>query len=624
MARMAMLIDLTRCIGCDACTVACKQENGTPQDVFFARVLNVEHGSYPNVKRTYIPVLCNHCENPACLKACPNKAIFRREDGIVLIDQDRCRSAGACVSACPYGNIILSPKADKWYLSDDTPYERDFVRPRLHPTVARKCTLCAHRVDEGLEPACVVACPTTARIFGDVDNPESKISRYVTEQKELTARDPFKLIPEAGTEPANMYLGTMAAQESRTLGGSAPAGTGAALPEAPPLQPELPSSPVGAGIRAILITIMLLLLTTRAIAQGPPVIEPEDLWGESSCAGCHGAGAMGGIAPPLASTTLEYRKFHQVVRDGKGMMPGTPSKEMPDSEVEALFGYVKKLKLDPSQVPVSYKVSSKFTTRSVGIAFAFITLIAFLLSLKVLAYWLGCAGIRGLWPHIRKLGYLRAAGIALKSLIVEGLFVGHLYKMSKHRWAMHGLLIYGFLLLGLADILQSIFNPTRGEIPLSHPIKLIANFGGLAVLLGIVYVRIRYRTDKYIDNGLTLGRDYLFLNLLALTIVSGFLVEIFGYARLVHWVMPTYMLHLVVVSALFVSAPFTRFSHVFVVPALIAMTRLVEAITEAGIDLGFSNEPSPGRHHKSLRIAESVLQAVDPGNSRQFRLRYYP
>ncbi len=212
-----MLIDLTRCIGCDACTVACKQENGTPMDVFFARVLNVEAGVYPNVKRVYIPVLCNHCENPPCLKACPNKAIVKRQDGIVLVDQDRCRGTGACVSACPYGNIIL-PLADRWYLNEDEPYERDHVKPRLKPGVARKCTYCAQRVDEGLDPACVVACPTTARIFGDLDDPDSKIRTYMAEQKVETGRESFSLLPQAGTKPSGRYLGTMASQSVSTLG----------------------------------------------------------------------------------------------------------------------------------------------------------------------------------------------------------------------------------------------------------------------------------------------------------------------------------------------------------------------------------------------------------------------
>lgn len=221
MARMSMLIDLTRCIGCDACTMACKQENGTPMDVFFARVLNVEVGKYPAVKRVYIPVLCNHCEDAPCLKACPNKAIVKRQDGIVLVDQDRCKGTGACVSACPYGNIILS-QHDKWYLNEDEPYERDVVRPRLKQAVARKCTYCAHRVDEGLDPACVVACPTTARIFGDLDDPDSKISTYIENQKEETGRTPFHLVPEAGTKPAGCYLGTMAEQRPSTMGEAAP------------------------------------------------------------------------------------------------------------------------------------------------------------------------------------------------------------------------------------------------------------------------------------------------------------------------------------------------------------------------------------------------------------------
>jgi len=189
-------------------------------DVFFARVLNVEAGKYPNVKRLYIPVLCNHCEDPPCLKACPNKAIVKRQDGIVLIDQDRCRGMGACVSACPYGNIILPP-SDSWYLNDDEPYERDHVKPRLNPGVARKCTYCAHRVDEGLDPACVVACPTTARIFGDLDDPNSRVSTYIAEQKVETGRSAFCLLPEAGTKPSGRYLGPMASQEVSTLGNEA-------------------------------------------------------------------------------------------------------------------------------------------------------------------------------------------------------------------------------------------------------------------------------------------------------------------------------------------------------------------------------------------------------------------
>ena len=217
MARLAMLIDLTRCIGCDACTLACKQENGTPVDTFFARVINVEVGRFPTVKRLYVPVLCNHCDDAPCLKGCPNKAILRRSDGIVLIDQDRCRGTGACVSACPYGNIVLSDQ-DRWYLKPDERYEKDFVQTRLRQQVARKCTYCAHRVDQGLDPACVVACPTTARIFGDLEDPDSSISVYAREEAAKTGRHPFHLLPKARTKPATCYLGPMAEQKEHTLG----------------------------------------------------------------------------------------------------------------------------------------------------------------------------------------------------------------------------------------------------------------------------------------------------------------------------------------------------------------------------------------------------------------------
>ncbi|MBS1705144.1 MAG: 4Fe-4S dicluster domain-containing protein [Armatimonadetes bacterium] len=218
MARYSMLIDLTRCIGCDACTLACKQENGTPYDTFFARVLNVESGKYPNVKRIYVPVLCNHCDDPACLKSCPNKAIVRRQDGIVLVDQERCKGTGACVSACPYGNIILHRNEEEWYLDETERYEKEFVKKRLKQNVARKCTYCAHRVDQGLNPACVVACPTTARIFGDLDDPNSEVSIYIQEQAEQTGRKPFHLLEEAGTQPAGCYLATMAEQVPHTMG----------------------------------------------------------------------------------------------------------------------------------------------------------------------------------------------------------------------------------------------------------------------------------------------------------------------------------------------------------------------------------------------------------------------
>ena len=634
MARLSMLIDLTRCIGCDACTVSCKQENGTPADVFFARVLNVEAGEFPQVKRVYVPVLCNHCEDPACLRACPNKAIYKRPDGIVLIDQDRCRGTGACVSACPYGNIVLKP-SDKWYLPEDRGYESDFVKPRLNENVARKCTLCAQRVDQGLEPACVVACPTTARIFGDLDDPESKISRYVEDQKELTDRDPFKLLPECGTKPATLYLGTMAEQAVECVENA----NGA--------EATVPSASSHAGVVRSILILLLFLFTAALNAQapvqasvqapvqapiqapaaapsGPHPPSPSDVWSGSSCAGCHGQTAMGGLGPPLAGTQLPPEKFLWTVRNGKGMMPAIPKSEMSDEDVAHIYAFARSTKLDPAQIPISYKVGKLMSVEHVGMGFGVIALVSILLALKVLLKWVDCAGFKQLKPYLGKFGYGKAVGVVVKSLVLDGLLVGSLWKKSKFRWAMHGLLIYGFTGLWVADALMQIFNPLRQTLPLSHPLKILPNLAGLAILAGIAYVRFRYRKDEYIDNGLTLGRDYMFLNLLGLTVITGFLVQAFRYHGAILFIQPFYLLHLLLVAALFLSAPYTRFAHAFVVPTLVALTRLTESITESGQALGFAWEPAPGRHHKSERIAEGVLKAIDPDFDGKIRLRYFP
>lgn len=213
--RYMMVIDMQRCVGCDTCTFACKQENGTPADVFFARVMNYEVGQFPDVKRVYLPVLCNHCKDPQCVRICPNKAIFKRADGIVIIDQDRCKGTGACVSACPYGNIFLKEK-DSWYLNNGTAYE-EYSKTRLEKNVARKCTYCAHRIEQGLKPACVMGCPATARIFGDVDDPTSEVAVYLKEQAVSSSRRPFTLLPDSGCDPVTSYLEPMAKTRTAKL-----------------------------------------------------------------------------------------------------------------------------------------------------------------------------------------------------------------------------------------------------------------------------------------------------------------------------------------------------------------------------------------------------------------------
>jgi len=202
MARLGMVIDLKRCIGCNACTMACKQENGTPEGVHYARVITREVGTYPKTKRTFLPVLCNHCDDAPCAQACPSGATWIRSDGLVLVERERCIGCRACAVACPYMNRHFIEKGllQHGYGSDGlSPYEAvKFLE--FEEGTNTKCTLCAHRVDQGLEPACVVTCPTDARIFGDLEPEDGKLQKLVRERKGWT------LLPECNTKPSVFYL----------------------------------------------------------------------------------------------------------------------------------------------------------------------------------------------------------------------------------------------------------------------------------------------------------------------------------------------------------------------------------------------------------------------------------
>ncbi|RMG54916.1 MAG: 4Fe-4S dicluster domain-containing protein [Acidobacteria bacterium] len=203
MPRWGMVIDLKRCVGCNACTIACKQEHGTPPDIHFARVVTREVGTYPHAKRTFLPLLCNHCEDAPCERVCPTGATYIRPDGIVMVDADKCIGCRACAVACPYLNRhFIEPgllQAGYGGNGDLTPFESLKFAAFQEGTMT-KCTFCAHRVDQGLEPACVVTCPTEARIFGDLDDPDGRLSRLIEERKGWT------LLPECGTKPCVYYL----------------------------------------------------------------------------------------------------------------------------------------------------------------------------------------------------------------------------------------------------------------------------------------------------------------------------------------------------------------------------------------------------------------------------------
>ncbi len=176
--RYGFVIDNTRCIGCHACSTACKSENEVPLGVSRTWVKYVEHGAFPDVTRSFQVTRCNHCENPPCVRICPVTAMYQRDDGIVEFDPEVCIGCKACMQACPYDAIHIDPNTG----------------------TAAKCHFCAHRVDSGLEPACAVVCPTEAIIAGDLDDPSSKIAKLVASSR-VTVRK-----PEQGTAPKVLYI----------------------------------------------------------------------------------------------------------------------------------------------------------------------------------------------------------------------------------------------------------------------------------------------------------------------------------------------------------------------------------------------------------------------------------
>ncbi|MCX8521140.1 MAG: 4Fe-4S dicluster domain-containing protein [Rhodoferax sp.] len=200
MTQLALVIDLNVCVGCHACVTSCKQWNTSgsagaladvnpygkdPGGTFFNRVQTFEVGEFPNTQTVHFPKSCLHCEDPPCVPVCPTGASYKRaEDGIVLVDYDKCIGCSYCAWACPYGARELD----------------------MERKVMTKCTLCVDRVyDQTLPPAqrkpsCVLACPSNARLFGDIHNPESTVSKAINE------RAGYQIMPEWGTQPGNHYL----------------------------------------------------------------------------------------------------------------------------------------------------------------------------------------------------------------------------------------------------------------------------------------------------------------------------------------------------------------------------------------------------------------------------------
>ena len=208
MARYGIFIDLNTCAGCGACVMACKAKNATPRDVWWCNVASTETGTYPDAKKRVMPFACNHCKNAPCVEACPTGATHQTDEGIVLIDQDVCIGCKKCLEACPYEvrHYIEKDPAETPYWGDDfelTPFEEVATVKRHKVGTMEKCTMCEDRIAEGKEPLCVHTCITQCRIFGDIDDPESDISKAIAEH------DAVGYKAELGTEPCLFYAGDL-------------------------------------------------------------------------------------------------------------------------------------------------------------------------------------------------------------------------------------------------------------------------------------------------------------------------------------------------------------------------------------------------------------------------------
>ena len=222
-AKWAMVIDQDRCIGCWSCSVACKSNNNVPLGMWWNRILTVAEdptgldvtatggidepvGEYPNLALAYLPVNCFHCENPPCTQVCPVAATYVREDGIVMVDWDRCIGCRYCMIACPYNMRVFN-----WSVPEQVPANKPTdtgttyhvgspAAPPRPKGVVEKCDFCYQRVDNGMQPFCIEVCPGRARVFGDLNDPNSEVSQLLAHASVTQVR------PDFGTKPKVYYI----------------------------------------------------------------------------------------------------------------------------------------------------------------------------------------------------------------------------------------------------------------------------------------------------------------------------------------------------------------------------------------------------------------------------------
>lgn len=223
--KYGMVIDQQKCVGCTACVFACKAENHTPEKINWCDKIIKQGGRYPDIQFEYISTMCNHCDDAPCVKGCPTQAMHKAEGGLTLHDPDKCIGCKACMVNCPYGVISFNWEKPHQRWQSDIPIVTGGFSgqsmlaatggvgsPQSNPESANqypsmrsrgtveKCTFCAHRLKEGLNPACVDACPSKARIVGDLDDPDSDVSKLINQY------DGQPLRPELGTNAKVFYI----------------------------------------------------------------------------------------------------------------------------------------------------------------------------------------------------------------------------------------------------------------------------------------------------------------------------------------------------------------------------------------------------------------------------------